>query len=390
MKTKHKIIKCVLLLLVCVSLFTTTAFALEVPISQTEQVVDGKQLLTKVFEVSPEIDPQTLIEDDFEQNGFLYSMTSIVKNSQTTTERREVTKDKLLTIETEKESEAQVEAIRLMPEFLEYNEDGYVGKLYPHINSITWSKSGTTPHSGYNKITRQYTYFYNDDSLVPEDVDGYTLSSIDWSVAEYEPDSTIPKTYTATATYQKKYSYSTTDGWIFTITYSGEVEKETVSLIQYTITYTGTEIMPEPEPEPPTFTDKLFGQKDESGKRQGTPFKTSLGIVLVLLALGGLGVAAYYFVNLLRHGLADVFAQDESGKYVVVKRVRLTPKQSTIRLTSDEAKNSSTIRVVLDRALAEKLKGLVVSVMVDQTITRHQIEDCGGSDYVFEVNVLHA
>lgn len=57
-------------LLIVMLLFTQViAYALEVPVSQTEHEIDGKQTLVKVYEVSPSVDPNSLIEADFEQNG---------------------------------------------------------------------------------------------------------------------------------------------------------------------------------------------------------------------------------------------------------------------------------------------------------------------------------
>ena len=57
-------------------LLCSQAFAMEVPIEQTEQMIDGKQTLTKVFEVDPSVDPATLQEDGLEMNGFRYSLVS--------------------------------------------------------------------------------------------------------------------------------------------------------------------------------------------------------------------------------------------------------------------------------------------------------------------------
>ena len=54
---------------------------MEVPIEQTEQMIDGKQTLTKVFEVDPSVDPATLQEDGLEMNGFRYSLVSLTKET---------------------------------------------------------------------------------------------------------------------------------------------------------------------------------------------------------------------------------------------------------------------------------------------------------------------
>lgn len=62
----------VLMALSLMFLMSAQAFALEVPVSQTEQMVNGQQTLVKVFEVAPTVDPETLVEKDLMQNGYSY------------------------------------------------------------------------------------------------------------------------------------------------------------------------------------------------------------------------------------------------------------------------------------------------------------------------------
>ena len=126
------------------------------------------------------------------------------------------------------------------------------------VSSLSGRETGRSNHSGYNTVTKSYTFDYNDDSLVPTSNNGYALSSISWSEGEYMDDSGIPENYVATATYRKGYSYSTVDGWEYTMSYVGDVTFKREDTIKYTLVYTGELI------EEPGFWESVFGNKNNS------------------------------------------------------------------------------------------------------------------------------
>ena len=227
-------------------MMTTQALALEVPVSQTEQVVNGQQTLVKVFEVSPDFDPQQLVEEGLQQNGYNYIMTSIVKDVVSEEDSQDVTQEQAIVIENSDEDEARIEALKTMPPFIEYEKDGYKGKLFPMPNTLELTEAGRSSHSGSQKTTRSYTYEYNDDSLIPQTVtEGgktYTKSSVTWAEGSYMDGSAIPENYVANVTYTRNYSYSTVDGYNATMIYSGTVEKEDDTMVRYTVTYLGTPV----------------------------------------------------------------------------------------------------------------------------------------------------
>lgn len=253
--------------LVAVMVLSAQAYALEVPVSQTEAMIDGKQTLIKVFEVPADTDPQSLVEYGLSQNGYTYAMTSIVKDTMMVSATKEMTQEETITINVSDEDAARLEALMSMPAFIDYNKDGYVGKLYPVISSLKSEETGRTSHSGYKTTTKTYTFDYNDDSLVPSSSDGGSLSSVTWSEGDFMDGSSIPENYVATANYKKYYSYSTVDGYAFTLTYSGEVEYEHEDKIRYTITYTGTKIVPEVVEEP-SWWERTFGKKDKKSSTE--------------------------------------------------------------------------------------------------------------------------
>ena len=122
------------------------AYALEVPVSQTEHEIDGKQTLVKVYEVSPTVDPNSLIEADFEQNGFIYHMTSIVKDAIMVEDEVEVTQEYEVTVSVSDGDAAKAKAFDSMPAYIDYDQDGYKGKLYPVPNTLEGTMTGQTPN----------------------------------------------------------------------------------------------------------------------------------------------------------------------------------------------------------------------------------------------------
>lgn len=332
MKTRLKVLQLLSGVILASSLLMTSASALEIPVSQTEQMINGRQTITQVFEVSPEVDPETLIQEEIVQHGYRFTMTSITKDVVLVEDEKEITQEHSVVVNVANADKARLEALLSMPAFIDYDEEGYTGKLYPVVNSLAGSETGRTNHSGYNTVKKTYTFDYNDDSLVPTTSEGYSLSSISWSEGEYLDDSAIPANYVATATYKKGYSYSTVDGWEFTMSYVGDVSFKREDTIRYTLIYTGEEIQPEEEP---SFWDKLFGKGGtDDGDKPGTnpadpsnpggstgnkgsssiPWGQIAGIILVCAAVGIVTFGAYVLVGFLRNNRVAVYAEDQIGR----------------------------------------------------------------------------
>jgi len=413
--TKHKNLAQVFasIFLVFSLLFTqVVAYALEVPVSQTEHEIDGKQTLVKVYEVPPSVDPNSLIEADFEQNGFIYHMTSIVKDAIMMEDEVEVTQEYEVTVPISSEDKAKARAFENMPPYIEYDQDGYKGKLYPVPDSLEGNMAGQTSHSERKTITKTYSFDYNDDSLVPKSSGSYSLSSISWSDGAYLDDSSIPSNYIATATYSKM-SYSTTvDGWSFTLSYTGNVEYASEDIIRYTLTYIGT--VPEPEPEPePTFWEKIFGKSPEndnspddgcatpdddsavpngstSQKKSGglSIAKVILGGICLLAAIAAAGFCIYLAVKFIKDNRVDIYGRDEiSGEYRKMKTVWFKPNKGEISFNYEDSPSTMHYRVVLKPGLAERTKGKVITIRAGQQMFKQTVGGTAGTDYVTEVNL---
>ena len=211
----------------------------------------GKEII-KVYELSPGEDPQALIEEPFEQNGYRYEYQSMVKEDLVTKESKVAEKD--TTIETSTNDTEEI--LKQIPGKISYDgTDGYTGDLILDPSSIKTEVSGYATRSYTVSDTKIYPNLsYNDNGLIPQTTtkNGMTLklASVSWQGqgGTGANGSLIPTSYTATAYYSAVGNSKYATGYTTTAHYSGDVTLET-NLIKYTVTYAGTEIPPEPEVE---------------------------------------------------------------------------------------------------------------------------------------------
>ena len=398
MKTRFKFLHLVSCMALISSLFVP-ARAMEIPVSQTEQMIDGRQTITQVFEVSPDTDPTTLIQEEIVQNGYRYTMTSITKNTVLVKDEKEITQEHSVVVNVSDEDAARLEALLSMPAFIDYDEEGYSGKLYPVINTLSGRETGRTTYSGYKTVKQTYTYEYNDDELVPSSYNGYSLSNVSWAEGNYMDDTAIPENYIATATYRKAYSTSTVDGWEFTMSYTGDVGYEHNDTICYTLVYTGEEIIVHE----PTFWEKVFGMDDSTDTNSGTQSTTQkpvseskghikwgviAGIGFIIIAIAAVCGGVFILIVYLKNNKVDVYAEDPlTGEFQKMKSIWFKTKDSSITIDTLAAPSALTFRVSLKPALATKLKGKVVTVKAGQNVKKYTIGDAGGTEYIIDISV---
>lgn len=79
---------------------------MEVPTNTVVQNLNGSQQLIKTFTLAPDADPEALVEDPFELEGFVYTFSDIVKEENRVEETERHTE--IVTVETEKNDLAEV------------------------------------------------------------------------------------------------------------------------------------------------------------------------------------------------------------------------------------------------------------------------------------------
>ena len=245
--------KKICLCLLLTAALTMSASALEVPTSTVVQNLNGSQQVVKTYTVSPEVDAQTLIEEPFQLEGFLYTYADIVKQENQVAERQFHTET--VTVETAKKN-LDVILEQLAPT-MEYDDGTWAGTLALDHTSINTQAAGYT--TGSSTVTATKTIGpldRNDMSYVPATTtkNGVTLnlSNVEWQVigADVVGDVMAPCSYQAVATYSGKSYYKAATGYVTTANYVGEVTHEGVESVTYQVTYQGKEYEPEPSPDP--------------------------------------------------------------------------------------------------------------------------------------------
>ena len=245
--------KKICLCLLLTAALTMSASALEVPTNTVVQNLNGSQQVVKTYTVSPEVDAQTLIEEPFQLEGFLYTYADIVKEENQVAERQSHTET--VTVETAKKN-LDVILEQLAPT-MEYDDGTWAGTLALDHTSISTQAAGYT--TGSSTVTATKTIGpldRNDMSYVPATTtkNGVTLnlSNVEWQVigADVVGDVMAPCSYQAVATYSGKSYYKAATGYVTTANYVGEVTHEGVESVTYQVTYLGEEYEPEPSHAP--------------------------------------------------------------------------------------------------------------------------------------------
>ena len=271
-----RLISAGLALLIALCSFAS-AYAMEVPTDTIIRNLNGTQEYIKVYTVSPDTDPEGLIEADFSYEGFDYSYSAMTKSDNYF--ENEMKHSEVITAETEKKDLSAV--LEALPPAVDYDDGIYTGTLYLDHTTIETKAAGFVSKSYTMSETREYANLdSNDMSYVPQTItkDGKALQlvGVDWQVqgTSLVDDLLMPSSYKAVASYAAKASYSAATGYVSTATYTGDISCKQLESVTYTVTYVGAESQPEP------------AQTRNSGLLKSEKAQTIGLIVLILLILG--------------------------------------------------------------------------------------------------------
>ena len=222
----------------------TNACALEVPTDTTIQNLNGSQQLIKTYTLSPGTDPQQLIEEPFEQEGYRYTFADIVKEENQVSDRKYHTET--VTLETDTKDLGKI--LEQLDTTLDYDDGTYSGVLTLDHTAIRTEAAGYTSQAKNLTATKTIGPLdRNDMSYVPATTvkDGVTLnlSNVDWQVigTDLVGDTLSPASYQAVATYSGKSYHKVATGYVTSADYVGEVIRNDVESVTYKVTYLGTE-----------------------------------------------------------------------------------------------------------------------------------------------------
>ena len=130
-------------LLACLLLaaaLVTNACALEVPTDTTIQNLNGSQQLIKTYILPPGTDPQQLIEEPFDQEGWCYTFADFVKEENQVSDRKYHTET--VTLETATKDHGKI--LEQLDTTLDDDDGTYSGVLALDHTAIRTEASGYT------------------------------------------------------------------------------------------------------------------------------------------------------------------------------------------------------------------------------------------------------
>ena len=245
------------LMMALATVLTTAAMAAEIPevcyptsITISE---DGTEV-RKIYDLAPEDDPAGSSRSDFEQDGFHYTLTDLLKQELPENESRQHTE----TVVLESKKKDMESVLALLPQEKEFiTEDGLMGVLTLQLNTVQVDVAGYGSSTKGVSATRTYPNLAGQDTqFIPKSIedDGKTLTlqSIDWktdNTADVDGYA-MGDRYTAVATYTGTATSSYVKGYTVTADYTGTVSKIALDRIRYVAIFEGTALEPVVEPVP--------------------------------------------------------------------------------------------------------------------------------------------
>jgi hypothetical protein len=283
--------------------------------------------ILKIYELSPSVDPSKLPRDSFERAGYLYECVDILREVVIGEEYKTVTVSE--TAESAKNDTETV--LGVLPQYKDYtDEDEFAGRLLLDTTTIKSEVSGYGSSSKEYTVSRSYPNLSDADTqYIPKTIDdgGTTLQlqDVQWqtdntmNVDDYE----IGDRYTALATYVGTKTSSYVKGYTITADYTGEVSRKGVTVIRYTVVFTGSEI-PAPEPtHSPTPTPETDPAPDAGSEINQSGGGNWLPIMLSVLSLLGSGACVYLILTKRKetpryeknadYDYPDTYADDTGG-----------------------------------------------------------------------------
>ena len=236
---------------------------------------DGTEI-RKMYDLGPEDDPGGIPRSDFEQDGYHYTLTDLLKQELPANESRQHT------------------VLALLPQTKEFiTEDGLSGVLTLKLDTVKVEVAGYGSSTKTVTATRTYPGLANQDTqYIPKTIqDGgnsMTLQTVNWQT---EGDGH----FTAMASYSGSATSSYVKGYTVTADYAGTVSRINLNKIRYVAIFEGTALDSTPEDisDPNTPAD----QTDSTGQEAQTGEKNSILPVVAVVASVLLGGGAFYFIK---------------------------------------------------------------------------------------------
>ena len=249
---------------------------------------DGGEI-RKIYDLSPTDAPAGIPRSDFEQDGFRYTLTDLLKQELPEYEERQHTE----TVSLESKSKDMASVLALLPQEREFiTDDGLTGTLTLQLDTVQVEVAGYGSSTKEVQATRSYPNLAGQDTqYIPKTIEDngrtLTLQSIDWQTDNTASTDgyALGDRFTAVATYTGSATSSYVKGYTVTADYTGTVSRIALNKTRYVAIFEGTAIVPvEPAVELP---DVLEAPKQFNWAYVLVP----LGVVAA--AGGGVGIALF-------------------------------------------------------------------------------------------------
>ncbi len=247
--------------------------------------------IDKVYELSSSDDPANIPTEDFDRDGYHFTLLDVVKTDQAETDSKDYTE--IVTLETDTKDMALI--IQQMELSIDVTtEDGYSGTLTPDYPGIKVEAKGYQTSSRTVTATRSYPNLSDaDSSLIPRTIQDsgrtLTLADVQWQEAGGY--------YNATATYSGTASSKYATGYIATVEYKGEVTRTSCDTVIYTATFAShgeTQIKNSPQPTQEPAETEPPASPDSAG------MNWALLVIPAALLLGGTGFGGWKLTKYLK------------------------------------------------------------------------------------------
>ena len=277
-----------------------TALALEVCYPTSIVQSDDGSEIRKTYDLGPEDDPGGIPRSDFEQNGWNYSLTDLLKQETPEYQEREHTE----TVNVTSKKKHMESVLALLPQEKEFvTEDGLSGILTLQLSSVRIEEAGYGKSTKTVTTTRRYPNLAGQDTeYIPKTIDegGRTMKLKDIS---WQTDNTasvdgyaMGDRYTAVATYTGTATSSYVTGYNVTADYTGKVSRIALDRVRYVAIFERTTYVPD-EPELPGELDIPTAPVIEP-VRNPSSYHMNWAYILVPLGViaaagGGIGLALF-------------------------------------------------------------------------------------------------
>ena len=208
---------------------------------------DGGEI-RKIYDLSPTDDPAGIPRSDFEQDGFRYTLTDLLKQELPEYEERQHTE----TVSLESKSKDMASVLALLPQEREFiTDDGLTGTLTLQLDTVQVEVAGYGSSTKEVQATRSYPNLAGQDTqYIPKTIEDngrtLTLQSIDWQTDNTASTDgyALGDRFTAVATYTGSATSSYVKGYTVTADYTGTVSRIALNKTRYVAIYEGTAIEP--------------------------------------------------------------------------------------------------------------------------------------------------